>query len=210
MVNENGKLIFTIGHSNQSSQEFLKLLCDNFIQILVDIRSRPDSKFANQFNAAILKTTLTNKKIKYLYLGKELGGKPSNPSMYDKEGHALYNVMAQAPSFLKAIQRLLRGLESYRIAVMCSEEDPTKCHRYLLVGRVMGQKGVRVLHIRSDGRVQTDEQLTMTNVRESTASSQFALFPEQKEESWRSAKSIRSASRNVVQKNSSKLLRKLE
>lgn len=209
MVDENRKLIFTIGHSNQDSQSFLKLLTDNSIQVLVDIRSSPHSRFASQFNVTNLKKALTNKGIRYLYMGDELGGKPSDPSMYDKEGYALYHLMAQSPLFLKAVQRLLRGLKSYRIAVMCSEEDPSECHRYLLIGRVVGQKGVKVLHIRADGRVQANEQLEKTNVQESIASSQLSMFPEQKEGSWRSVKSIRSASRNGAQKNFSKPLRKL-
>jgi uncharacterized protein (DUF488 family) len=210
VVNKNGKLIFTIGHSNQDSQEFLKLLSDNFIQILVDVRSSPKSRFATQFNAENLKKYLINKRIKYLYLGTELGGKPSNASMYDEEGHALYHLMAQSPSFLKAVERLLKGLESYRIAIMCSEEDPSKCHRYLLIGRIMGQKGVKVLHIRADGRVQTEEQIEKSNIKKSTEFSQLTMFQEHKEGYWRSAKSIRSASPNEVQKNSSKSLRKLE
>jgi len=210
MVDENRKLIFTIGHSNQDSQRFLKLLTDNLIQILVDVRSNPHSRFASQFNVKTLKKALTNKGIKYLYMGNKLGGKPSDPSMYDKEGHALYHLMAQSPLFLKAVQRLLQGLESYRIAVMCSEEDPSECHRHLLIGRVVEQKGVKVLHIRADGRVQTDEQLEKDNVQKSIASPQLAMFSEQKGVSWRSAKSIRSASRNGAQKNFSKPLRKLE
>lgn len=209
MVDENRKLLFTIGHSNQDGQKFLKLLSDNLIQVLVDVRSRPHSKFASQFNAATLKKALTNKGIKYLYLGRELGGKPSDHSLYDNEGYALYYLIAQSPSFLKAVQRLLKGLENCRIALMCSEEDPSECHRHLLIGRVMGREGVQVLHIRADGRVQPDEQLAKGSVQGSIVSSQLAMFPEQKEESWRSAKSIRSASRNGVLKNSSKPLRKL-
>ena len=210
MTDDNRKLIFTIGHSNQGSQRFLKLLTDNSIQILVDVRSSPHSRFASQFNAMTLKKALADRGIKYLYMGNKLGGKPSDPSMYDKEGHALYHLMAQSPLFLKAVQRLLQGLESYRIAVMCSEEDPSECHRHLLIGRVVEQKGVKVLHIRADGRVQTDEQLEKDNVQKSIASPQLAMFSEQKGVSWRSAKSIRSASRNGAQKNFSKPLRKLE
>jgi len=210
MIDENRKLIFTIGHSNQSSQTFLKLLADNLIQILVDVRSNPHSRFASQFDITTLKKALANTGIKYLYMGNALGGKPSDPSMYDKEGHALYHLMAQSPPFLKAVQKLLKGSESFRIALLCTEEDPSECHRYLLVGRVVEQNGVRILHIRADGRVQTDEQLEKVNVQRPTASSQLAMFSERRGVSWRSAKSIRSASRNGAQKNSSKPLRKLE
>jgi len=206
MVDENRKLLFTIGHSNQDSQNFLKLLSDNLIQVLVDIRSHPHSKFASQFNTATLKRALADKGIKYLYLGRELGGKPSDPSLYDKEGYALYHLMARSPSFLKALQRLLKGLESCRIALMCSEEDPSECHRHLLIGQVMAREGVQVLHIRADGRAQPDEQITKNSAQ---VSSQLSMFPEQEEGSWRSAKSIRSASQNGVPNNSSKPSRML-
>ena len=210
MIDENRKLIFTIGHSNQDSQRFLKLLTDNFIQILVDVRSSPHSRFASQFDATTLKRTLADRGIKYLYMGNELGGRPSEPSLYDKEGHALYYLMARSPLLLKAVGRLLKGSENHRIALMCSEEDPSACHRYLLVGRIVGQNGVKVLHIRADGRLQTDEQLERVNARESIALSQLAMFSEQKGATWRSAKSIQSASRNGARKSFSKPLRKLE
>jgi len=210
MIDDNRKLIFTIGHSNQGSGRFLKLLTDNSIQILVDVRSSPHSRFATQFNAMTLKKALADRGIKYLYMGNELGGRPPESSMYDKEGHALYHLMARSPLFLRAVKRLLKGSENRRIALMCSEEDPSECHRYLLVGRVVGQNGVTVLHIRADGRVQTDEQLEKVNARESIASSQLAMFSEQKGASWRSAKSIRSASRNGARKSFSKPSSKLE
>lgn len=210
MADQNRKLIFTIGHSNQDSQRFLQLLTNNLIQILVDVRSSPHSRFASQFDVKNLKKALSNKGIKYLYMGSELGGKPSDPFMYDKEGHALYHLMAQSPLFLRAVQRLLKGLESYRIAVMCSEEDPSECHRHLLIGRVIRQHGVEVVHIRADGRVQTDEQLEKARAQESIASPQLAMFSEQKGVSWRSTKSIRSASRNGAQRSFSKPSRKPE
>ena len=172
MVGENEKLLFTISHSNQGSKEFLKLLSSNLIHVLVDIRSYPHSRFTSQFNAAPLKKALADRGMKYRYFCRELGGKPPDPSLYDSEGYTLYNLLAQSPSFIKAVQRLLKGLESHRIALMCSEEDPWECHRHLLIGRVMRRKGVQVLHIRADGRVQTDEQIAKNNVQ---ISSQLAL-----------------------------------
>jgi len=209
MDDENRSPIFTIGHSNQDTQSFLRLLSDNSVEILADVRSSPRSRFASQFDSTNLKRALSNKGMKYLYFGDELGGRPSHPSMYDREGHALYQLMANSPLFLGAVQRLLQELKRHRIAVMCSEEDPTKCHRYLLIGRVVRQRGVRVLHIRADGRVQTDEELEEVNDQEPIAA-QSAMFPEQKEGSWRSARSIRSASQSEAQKSSSKPLRRQE
>jgi uncharacterized protein (DUF488 family) len=152
------KTVYTIGHSNQSLESFLKPLTANGIQVLVDVRSIPHSRFAAQFNSAPLKAALTQNGIQYQYLGRELGGRPVDPAMYDTEGHALYNLMAQSPAFLTTIERLIQGLDKYKVVIMCSEEDPRKCHRRLLIGRVLAQKGVRELHIRADGRVQTEAE----------------------------------------------------
>jgi uncharacterized protein (DUF488 family) len=181
------KTLYTIGHSNKSLEGFLKRLSDNGIQVLVDVRSIPRSKFASQFNSAPLKDALVDKEIEYLYFGRELGGRPGDPDLYDAEGHALYYLMAQSPVFLAAIERLIASMEKYRVAIMCSEEDPTECHRRLLIGRVLAHKGVREIHIRADGRVQDEAELLNTlNSKE-----QLSLFSSKKEEKWRSTKPVR-------------------
>ena len=53
----------------------------------------------------------------------------------------------------------MRGLKKYRICVMCAEEDPSSCHRNLLVGESLRREGVKILHIRGTGQIQTDEEL---------------------------------------------------
>ncbi len=198
-------MLFTIGHSSQGIEKFLELLSGNSIGVLVDVRSQPASRFAPHFDAAALKNDLTRKGIKYMYMGRELGGKPSDPSMYDKKGYASYNLMAQAPAFLMAIQRLVNGAQTHRIAVMCSEEDPTECHRHLLLARVLAQQGIQVAHIRGDGQLQTESELNQAERASEETPGQFRLIcSEATEEKWKSAKPIRSASRNAVPETSSK------
>jgi len=157
--NQERKTIYTIGHSNQSLENFLKLLLANGIQVLVDVRSIPRSKYASQFDSPVLKPAIVKAGLKYLYFGQEIGGKPQNRAFYDTDGYVLYEIIAQSPAFLKTIDRLIEGVSKYRVAIMCSEEDPTECHRRLLIGRVLGNRGVEQLHLRADGRVQTETDL---------------------------------------------------
>ncbi len=201
--NKQGTL-FTIGHSNQSLDNFIKLLKDNEVQVLVDVRSYPRSKFASQFDSVPLKKAIAAKGIEYLYLGRELGGKPNNSTFYDEEGHVLYNLVAQSPSFLKSIKRLVSGIDKKRtISLMCSEEDPEHCHRRLLIGRALAQYGIVELHIRGNGQIQTEDELSRVRSRQNNGE-QLSMFTERKEENWRSAKSIRSVLQNGEPKNSSK------
>ena len=151
--------VLTIGHSNQTLESFLELLTDNGIEVLVDIRCQPYSKYSNQFNARNLKDSLPDLNIKYPYLGKELGGKPDEPRFYDQKRRALYDELAKTEPFIQGVERLKSGIEKFRVAIMCSEEDPTDCHRKLLIGEVLSKAGVQNHHIRGDGRVQTDEEL---------------------------------------------------
>ena len=61
--------------------------------------------------------------------------------------------------FKQGINRLLDGLQKYRVCIMCAEENPNSCHRHFLVAENLRKAGVKILHIRGDGRIQTDEEL---------------------------------------------------
>ena len=93
--------IFTIGHSNHEIQRFIDLLKSNEIEVLVDIRSSPYSRFAPQFNKDDFKKAIQASGIKYLFLGKELGGKPEDPEFYDPEGFVLYSRIVDHRCFSK-------------------------------------------------------------------------------------------------------------
>ncbi len=156
---KNAGTIYTIGHSKHSAEVFIELLKKYRIEVLVDVRSRPYSKLVPQFNKDNLKASLMANRIKYLFLGKELGGLPDEPEFYDANGYVIYSRIAESEAFRKGISRLENGITKYRVGIMCSEENPSGCHRRLLIGRVLGKQGVTVLHIRSSGDLQTDEGL---------------------------------------------------
>lgn len=153
------KSIYSIGHSNHSIEKFLNLLKDFQIEVLVDIRSYPYSKYSSQFDMNNLKESVKKSGMKYLYMGGELGGKPQDTKFYDRNGNVIYSLIAQSLPFLEGISRLEKGLKYRRVAIMCSEENPGKCHRSLLVGQVLTERSITIFHIRGDGRLQTGDEL---------------------------------------------------
>lgn len=181
--------VYTIGHSAHSFEEFVSLLKGQQIEVVVDTRSAPYSRFAPQFDREILQRELPQAGIKYLFLGAELGGRPKNPDYYDAHGHVLYSRITRDAAFVAGIERLERGAAAFRIALMCGEEDPAHCHRRLLVGRVMAEREHEMLHIRGDGRVETDSELAAASGKK-LVNEQPALFAELDEDQWRSTASV--------------------
>jgi len=152
--------VYTIGHSNHPPETFVRLLTDAKIEVLVDVRSNPSSPWAPYTNPHDLKEILKLAGIQYLYLGDALGGRPNDPDCYNpQKGKTDYQAMRNKESFQGGLNRLLEGLKKYRTCVMCAEEDPSSCHRNLLVGEGLRQEGIQMLHIRGTGQIQTDEEL---------------------------------------------------
>jgi uncharacterized protein (DUF488 family) len=150
--------VLTIGHSSHSFERFLTLLRSADVTAIADVRSSPYSRLYSHFNRDDLRQELRSDGISYVFLGKELGGRPSEHKFYC-EGVADYEKMAQADEFRKGLDRVIEGAKKYRIALMCSERDPLDCHRCLLVGRALTQRGVNVNHILADGRIVHQSEL---------------------------------------------------
>lgn len=157
--------LFTIGHSNHRFQDLVRLLEANGVMQLVDIRTTPASRFNPQFNREELERNLPEHGIQYVFAGKYLGGRPSDPGCYKKrslpaEGadylHEVdYPAVMDREWFIKGINRLLELADEETTAIMCSEEDPSQCHRHHLITRYLMNKHpeVSVQHIRGDGSV---------------------------------------------------------
>jgi uncharacterized protein (DUF488 family) len=187
-------VLYTVGHSNHPFPEFVQLLHRHGIEVLVDARSHPYSKYVAHFNKEELQAALKQAGIRYLFLGAELGGRPTEDEYFDEDGHVLYYRLAQAPLFLGGIARVEAGSQHYRVALLCSEEDPAVCHRHLLVGRVLAERGSRVQHIRGDGTLQAYADIPAPELE------QPLLFDLPGMNPW---KSLRSVSRRRLPPNSS-------
>jgi uncharacterized protein (DUF488 family) len=181
--------LWTIGHSNHPLEVFLGLLTQHQIGLLVDVRSSPYSGYAAQFNREAIGPALRERAVAYHFLGDRLGGRTDDPQFYDPQGHVLYGRLAGSPGFRQGNDRLLEEVARRRVAILCGEEDPTDCHRRLLVGRVVCERGVRVIHIRGDGRLQSEEQLA-TEVQFRKTKGQLNLFDAEEPGEWKSTQSV--------------------
>jgi uncharacterized protein (DUF488 family) len=179
--------ILTLGHSNHAMGHLVDLLTMHGVQVIVDVRSQPYSKYATQFNQEALKIGLQNVGLRYVYLGRELGGRPEGHEFYDVDGHVQYDRLAATHLFREGLRRLENGIAGYEVAMLCAEENPAACHRRLLVGRILLGRGVQVEHIRGDGRLQTDEEVEAELNRDLD---QLALFQKTEVDSWKSIPSV--------------------
>ena len=182
--------ILTIGHSNHPIEKLLNLLQASSVEVVVDTRSQPYSKYTTHFNREALQSAIIGAGMKYVYLGRELGGRPEGSEYYDAEGHVLYANVAASPLFGEAIERVLMGSERYCVALLCAEEDPRDCHRRLLVARVLAERGVLIRHIRGDGRLQAEEELRAELEAEHPERAQLALFGPSEVDEWKSTRSV--------------------
>ena len=180
--------LFTVGHSNVALDDFLSLLQQHGVQAVADVRTLPRSRHVPHFNAGQLRDALARREISYLPFGRELGGRPEDAGFYDAQGHVLYGRLAASPAFREGIDRVLASAQTQRVALLCSEEDPARCHRHLLVGRVLRRRGVAVTHIRRDGRTETESDLA---AREVSDAAQDTLFDDPGERQWKSPRPVR-------------------
>lgn len=150
--------IFTIGHSNQSMDDFIGLLHQHGITALADVRSHPYSRYLPHFNQSALKASLNRAKIYYVFLGDHLGARPNDPECYES-GKAVYAKIAATGAFRLGIQRLMKGAVQQRIALTCAEKDPITCHRAILVCQHLRDKGLEINHILRDGSIESHQHL---------------------------------------------------
>jgi uncharacterized protein (DUF488 family) len=164
-------IIYTIGHSTHSIEEFLSLLEHASIEAVADVRSTPYSRRQPQFNRESIRHELASRKITYVPLGAELGGRGNPDSERDEHGRIVYRSIAESDEFQEGIQRVQSGSRCMRIALMCTERDPLNCHRGILISRILAAHDIQILHILSDGRIESHRDaesrlLQMTGLRQ--------------------------------------------
>jgi len=155
--------LFTIGHSNHTLSKLVGLLDERGIVNLIDVRTDPYSRYNQQFNKETLEYELPRHNIRYLFMGKVLGGRPDDPMLYKHRApgsgevdflHEVdYPQIMQRPWFQQGIQELLDLADLDNTVIMCSEEDPAECHRHHLIAKYIMESfpEVEVRHIRGDG-----------------------------------------------------------
>jgi uncharacterized protein (DUF488 family) len=155
-----GKIkLFTIGHSTRAMEEFLSLLNEFKIKVLIDIRRFPGSHKFPHFSLESLEKTLPQAGIDYVWL-ENLGGRRSGPEIGKSLNLGLkiadfrnYADYMQTQQFHQAVEQLLTIASAKPAVIMCAEKLFWKCHRRLLSDFLVAQ-GVIVEHIMDSGRLQ--------------------------------------------------------
>ena len=153
-------IIYTIGHSNYQLEYFLKLLNVFKINIIVDVRGIPYSKYASQYNKESIQRYLQKNNIQYIFMGEELGARSKDPSLYSLGGKLNFEQLSKTKLFNIGIDRIKNGInKGYNIAIMCTEKEPIDCHRSILVARKLHDQGIEIYHILENGNHKTHKQL---------------------------------------------------
>lgn len=151
--------IFTIGHSTRTIAEFVALLRQADIDLVVDVRSIPRSRTTPQFNGNTLPETLAAEGIGYRHL-PSLGGRRHHRKDEPPSANTLWRVVAfrdyadyaETESFRAGLDELLAFARDHRCVIMCAEAVWWRCHRRIVADYLLA-RGVPVEHILGAGRV---------------------------------------------------------
>lgn len=150
--------LFTIGHSNLSLPHFVYALQQHAVGVVADVRSRPRSMRHPQFSQPEFEIGVRDAGLSYLFLGEELGGRPDDPKAYRADGLVNYRARRKSYGFCAGIERVALELEKQPLALMCAEEDPITCHRFLMICPELMALGIEPRHIRKDAVLESQQQ----------------------------------------------------
>lgn len=155
-------IIYTVGHSRRSLEEFIHLLKDVGIDTVVDVRRWPVSRKNPQFSRVILEKALTEQGMGYVWMGDELGGyrrfgadvdDDGSARCFDSRGFTAYaQYMLRNPAAQRALRALEELAEKHTMVIMCAEKIPWACHRKL-ISDWLTSRGHEVIHMIDVGKL---------------------------------------------------------
>lgn len=145
-------MVLTIGHSNRPLEEFIHLLESHQVTCVVDVRTVPRSRHNPQFNQSSLPDSLKPVGIGYVPM-PGLGGlrRAKQDSVNYGWRNASFRGYAdymQTPEFAQNLEELIRLAATERLALMCAEAVPWRCHRSLIADALL-VRGIPVEDIMS-------------------------------------------------------------
>ena len=169
------KDIYTIGYVSYEPEEMTKVLLSFGISCLIDVRSNPHSAYYTQYNKEVFSETLKEHGILYRNYWLEFGARQEDPKYYTKEGYLDFSAYTKSEQFLKGVQKIEQGMQmGYVFALMCAEKDPMTCHRAIMIGKALKDKGFTVKHILWPDRIETQQEMEQRGIGE-----QLSFFPEE-------------------------------
>jgi len=157
MPSSSQKMIYTIGHSTRTLEEFITLLKNYDIKLLADIRSYPGSKRFPHFNKEALQKELTKQGISYQHFpalgGRRKTSKESKNTAWKNSAFRGYSDYMETDDFKNAIAELEKVAALEASAYMCSEAVWWSCHRSL-VSDYLKNIGWKIIHIMGKNKIQ--------------------------------------------------------
>ncbi|MDR0943192.1 MAG: DUF488 domain-containing protein [Ruminococcus sp.] len=171
------KLVYTIGYSGYKPVEFIYELRQHKINVLIDVRSVPYSKYHSEYNKETLQAMLETQNIKYRNYSREYGARQTERKFYT-DGKLDFEKFASSDAFLDGIKKVKSASNlGFTVALMCAEKEPEKCHRAILVARELRDNSFEIRHIvpgQSDFSQEALEQKLVQNYF--TGIEQVSLF----------------------------------
>jgi uncharacterized protein (DUF488 family) len=161
-------IVLTIGHSTRTVEEFIGLLQAHGVSRVIDVRTVPRSRHNPQFNKASLPGSLKKAGLVYVHMPK-LGGlrhakRDSLNVGWRNASFRGYADYMQTPEFAKSLEELIQLANQDRIALMCAEAVPWRCHRSLIADALL-VRGIRAEDIMSPTRRQVHTLTPFAKVR---------------------------------------------
>jgi uncharacterized protein (DUF488 family) len=165
--------IYTIGYGGRTIEQFLKLLSEYDINFLIDIRSQPYSRVNHSFSRDAFEKILRKNRIRYVFMGDTLGGRPQDQTCY-VDGRVDYSKVREKTFYQDGVSRIETAWEKQiAVALMCAEVKPQECHRSKLIGNTLCNLHIEVAHIDELGKIKTQHA-----VNKMLLDTQIPLFSE--------------------------------
>ncbi len=145
--------IYSIGYSSFTVADFIRAIASYRIDVVADVRSQPYSRYRPEFNRETVKHILKQNGIAYVFLGDQCGARIQAPECY-VNGKVSFELVKHNKEFQTGLERLRKGMQLHRIAIMCAERDPINCHRAILICRHLRSQNVVIKHIVDNGLIE--------------------------------------------------------
>ena len=174
------KIIYTIGYTTFSINNFIKEIKELGITCIVDVRSFPRSGYYKDFDSDVLETRLRKEGILYRNYAYEFGARQQNKSLYPN-GYLDIELLSKTENFIQGVKKLNLGIElNQTFALMCAEKDPYNCHRCIMVSRFLQEYGFEIIHIVGHNQFVSQKEIEDRLINEYFPEhNQYSLFSEE-------------------------------
>lgn len=152
--------VYTVGYSAFPDPNCLfSEIKKNGIQVIIDVRSQPHSQHYPQFDFECMDRACAANQIYYRSYAAEFGARKQDlNSIYPR--YLNFPELSAQPEFAAGCEKILRSVQAgFIMCLMCAEADPINCHRSLVIGKALKERGLEVTHIHPGGGLETQTQL---------------------------------------------------